>query len=392
MAFVKQHLVLILAGLIAVVSIGLGVFGFLRMDRISGRMDASVQLFNQLRGSMPSSGKAVNPQAIDAASAAVDQAKQNYESIRDSAIKINERQPLLDRIFPEVERKALSYSFREAYRDAIDALPKRMGGGGKPSSVDVDNWRMGLQEQARLGDASLNTEDPVSMDPAARAAIHQARKIRCYADKESFDVRELYDLQKEPTAQQMWDAQMSLWIQQDVVDVIAAMNEAAASGLPADQKANVLTLPVKRIVGIKVGDYVGAASSPTASPARRESAGTRSAAAEAVDDPPDEPSDVFTRRKPNALYDIVYFRVGVIIDSRYVQQFIAKMSEKNLYSPIEVSLEDVEASPEFHDYLYGPGRVVRLDVAFEASLLRTAFKELMPDAVRKRIDGRGGRT
>jgi hypothetical protein len=246
---------------------------------------------------------------------------------------------------------------------------------------------MALQEQARTSGAGVfgaaQSQDTVAIDPAARAAIDRARKIRCYAGLDSFDVRPLYSASGEPTPADMWDAQMSYWVQRDIVEVIAAINEEAAARVPT---ANVLNMPVKRIVGIRIGEYVTKAAG--AAPAR--AARDRSSSGEDVPAPPDDPDSVFTARKPGSLYDVVYFRVRVILDSRDVQDFIRRLSEKNLYTAVEVAMNEVERSENYHDYLYGPDPVVDLDVAFEALFLRSAYKDLMPDEVIDRIEGRAG--
>jgi hypothetical protein len=250
--------------------------------------------------------------------------------------------------------------------------------------VDVDNWRRALQEQARSSGTgvfgSQQPQDQVAIDPAARAAIDRARRIRCYAGLDSFDVRPLYSASDEPTLAEMWDAQMSLWIQRDIVEVIAAINDESAARVP---NPNVLNMPVKRIVGIRVGEYVtkGAAAAPARTGRDRTSA-------EGVPAPPEDPDGVFTGRKPGSLYDVVYFRVRVVLDSRDVQDFVTRVAEKNLYTPVEFAMHEVERSEDYRDYLYGTDPVVELDVAYEALFLRSAYKDLMPDAVLDQIEGR----
>lgn len=386
MNFIKQHLILLVSGVVAAASIGLAVFGVLSMSKITGRMDASVSLWRSLDSARQSRGGAINPQAITALETAVNETKANYEKIRDEAEKVNAREPLRDGIFPELQQRSLAFAFRRAYREAIDGLPALLKGGPKPSSVDIDNWRMALQEQARAAGAGVfapqQIDDPIKIDPAARASIDRARKIRCYAGLDSFDVRPLYSAADEPTLAQMWDAQMSLWIQRDVVDVIAAINDEAAAKLP---NANVLNMPIKRIVGIRVGEYV---------PERQTAAVVRStrerASSDEVAPPPSDPDDVFTGRKPNSLYDIVYFRTQFVVDSRIVQEVIERIAEKNLYTPIQVAMHEVERSDNFRDYLYGPDPVVELDIAYEALFLRDAYERLMPDAVLDQIEGGTG--
>jgi hypothetical protein len=178
----------------------------------------------------------------------------------------------------------------------------------------------------------------------------------------------------------MWDAQMSLWIQRDIVEVIAAINDESAARVP---NPNVLNMPVNRIVGIRVGEYVtkGAAAAPARTGRDRTSA-------EGVPAPPEDPDGVFTGRKPGSLYDVVYFRVRVVLDSRDVQDFVTRVAEKNLYTPVEFAMHEVERSEDYRDYLYGTDPVVELDVAYEALFLRSAYKDLMPDAVLDQIEGR----
>lgn len=384
MNFIKQHLILLVSGVVAAAAIGLGVFGILSMSKIEGRMDASVTLWRDLQNALQQrDGGAINIQAIEALGTAVKETEANYDKIRENATTVNSREPLSADVFPELKQRSLAFAFRTLYRKAIDDLPALLKGGPKPSSVDIDNWRMALQEQARTSGTgvfgSQQSQDPIEIDPAARAALDRARKIRCYAGLDSFDVRPLYSESDEPTLAEMWDAQMSYWVQRDVAEVIAAINDEAAARVPT---ANVLNMPLKRIVGIRVGEYV--TKSAAGAPAR---SGRDRTGADDVPPPP-EPDEVFTDRKPVALYDVVYFRVRVILDSRDVQDFITRLAEKNLYTPVQIAMYEVERSEDYRDYLYGTDPVIELDVGYEALFLRSAYRDLMPDAVLDKIEGR----
>lgn len=386
----KQHLFLIVCGVVAAASIGFGAIGLAKMSTITSRMNASEALLMQLQQATSAREGATNTAAIEAAEAVVRKCRANLEKIREQAEVLNRREPLVPDIFPKPKRSVLAYSFRTAYANAIDRLPDRLSGGFIPSSVDIENWKMALQEQIRQGKLNVgaggSVEDAVRVDPAARASIDRARSIRCYIDAGSFDIHELYHKTEQPSLDQMWAAQTSLWIQQDIVETIAAMNEAAARKLPASEPACVLNLPVKRIVGIAVGDFIARTPSKSARTAGAE----RASKGATVRPPPEDPREVFTRRVPTSRRDIVYFRLWVVVDVREVLNFIAELSEKNLYTPIDVEMREVERADDFRGYLYGPDPVVDLQVAFEACFLSRIYRDLIPEVVQDRIRGASG--
>jgi hypothetical protein len=292
-------------------------------------------------------------------------------------------------IFPTPQRRVLAYSFRSAYRQAIDDLPQTVMGGAKPSQVEIENWKMALEEQARRGEsdtaAASGVSESIRLDPAARAAIDKARRIRCYAEPESFDVHNIYNATGAPSPEDMWQAQTALWIQQDVMEAIAAMNEAAAKKLSQGVTPCVLNLPVKHIVGIQTSDYLARDS------ARQAGRAPRAAAGGAVRPPPEDPSDVFTGRKPGRLFDLMYFRLRVVVEADKVLDLIARLSEKNLYTPIDIEMQDVEQSDDFHGYLYGPDPIVDLQVGFEACFLSSVYGKMVPREAGGEAPGGRGR-
>lgn len=92
-----------------------------------------------------------------------------------------------------------------------------------------------------------------------RAAVKKARNIRIYATavegRTVFHRNPNIFAQQAPSARDMWYAQVGLWVQEDVVNAIAKLNDEAAGQLGGEE-ACVANMPVKRIVSIQVLGYV----------------------------------------------------------------------------------------------------------------------------------------
>ncbi len=115
----------------------------------------------------------------------------------------------------------------------------------------------------------------------------------------------------------------------------------------------------------------------------------------------------FTERRSNDKTDVLHFSFSVIIDSRYINEFLDLFSRKNLYTIFRVSLsrEDVkineqnfkrfegfDGSDNFNpardaaeDLVYGTAPIIRLDIDAELLLLREFYGENVPGQVQKDV-------
>ncbi len=208
-----------------------------------------------------------------------------------------------------------------------------------------------------------------------RAQVAKAKSILCYYDEGSFHHSPLEYLDAEPTAEEMWYAQVVAWVQEDVVEAIKELNDAAVQA--TDDDACVEHVPVKRVVFLRVRGYQGAGPQGFIPFPERGGAG-------AVNVPPPGPS--LTGRKSNEQYDVVRFVVSVVIDQRDILQLIDRISRVNFYQCLSASYEALVYQQEMaQGYFYGTDPVVRATFEFEGYMAREVYEKWMPSAVRQAL-------
>lgn len=194
------------------------------------------------------------------------------------------------------------------------------------------------------------------------AMYRRAMQTKVYADLNSLDIIQgVYQSTEAPSAAQMWMAQVSLWIQRDIVQAIIDLNE---------DSDNVETAPVKRLVSIYVEPY--ATQGGTSS----RSGGRANAVRELTTG---VPAGCMTERVSNELYDVVRFETEMVVDGRDVITIIETMLQQNLYTAYDFSISAVpqqqmgRSGDETGLYVYGYEPVVTLIVSWETYMLRDYY-------------------
>jgi hypothetical protein len=183
-----------------------------------------------------------------------------------------------------------------------------------------------------------------------------------------------------PEPREMWYAQVSLWIQEDLMEAIAAVNEAAARAL-GEAEVGVAKMPVKRIENIRVLGYVTSSGAMVEIPAAGAGAGS---AAQAT-----APGPSFTGRKSDERFDVVRVMLTVVMDQRDILQLIDAVTRENFYQLVGfeyTALESVDPA----GYLYGDEPNVRAVFDFEGYMARKIFKAMMPAEVLVELGIQGG--
>lgn len=205
-----------------------------------------------------------------------------------------------------------------------------------------------------------------------RASVKKARNIRVYLDPmTSLFVAPLAQRDEPPSSREMWYAQVSLWVQEDLVHAIARVNEEAAREL-GEKEANVTRLPVKRVESVQVLGYVTSAGTLVPFAAGAGMPEASAAAATSIVS--------FTGRRGNEQFDVVRVVVTVIVSKRDVLRLVDAMSRTNFYQLVSAEYSDVE-SVDPAGYFYGPDPVVRAVLDFEGYFARRIYKPLMPAEV-----------
>jgi len=438
MDFVRRHAFFFACGAVGLAAVAVAVWGVLWMGRIDRQLESVRRLSQDLqRYWRPPDQPVINDKAVEAVAAKIRQIMQDYEQVLAMSHEMNRREPLLDDVFPTPADGAAPWRFRSTYLQARQELPIRMDAGLPADQQDIEIQKQLIQteleaEQAeRVGMAAepsgaggpgtesvrptalaapeggqtpaylteaagvaRRTYEP-RFDPVIRAVLAKARSVRCYYRglAETFGQPPFEVVGAKPDAEQMWRAQLSLWIQQDVVDAIGRINEQAARVIeaanqnkpPAEREsAWVGNMPVKALLHVDVGEYVLGEAETGRAGSRRPGAYVAGAGGSGQQGPS------FTRCTCNDLYDVVRFQVRMIVDSRDLLRVIDGLCAGKFFVPVCVNYEKVEYDPRESGMFYGEEPLLDVTVDFEAYFFTDIYRPLMPKAVKERLLQGGG--
>ncbi len=385
MDLIKRHLIVIICGLAGVLSLVGLAFGVLRFDKVKDLMQQAQDQVDRLAAlengvSVQGTKMIPNAQAIEILQQQRNAIKsQFYQKIQVSLHKnigldpssgqIRSK-PLLDGVFPEPVTQAKSYEFPDAYKKAFEDLLEQLDAGTAPSAEDIadqtelvrQEWGFLLeptspnQRRRGMGD---DTEMQILRTAREEAEIQRAKSIKTYAGMNNFHILQevVRSVGAAPAVHQMWWAQMSLWIQQYVVDAIAAVNATAD---------NVSQSVVKQIRAISVDESYILKDS-------RVGSGRASASM--------DPS--FSGRSGNDLYDMLQFSITVVVDSTRLMEFIDEMHRQNFFTLYSWDISSIDLPSDAMAFRagsrqggqprFGPDPVVVAVLQWEAYFLQDYY-------------------
>lgn len=199
-----------------------------------------------------------------------------------------------------------------------------------------------------------------------------------------------------PSESRMFLWQWRLWVIEDTLDALASANAASKS---------VVDAPVKRLVSLSVReDALPKAAAPAggeaAPPAEGASAEGAAAPAEAAAFPPiDAKQPVsydfaksMTGRVPNALYDVRFATVQLVVATERIPEVLDAIARQNLMTVVNVDLRPADAFDAADEgFIYGPRPVSQLRLTIESLWMRPWVAKLMPAELQK-LKGTDGRT
>jgi hypothetical protein len=399
MDFVKKNLIMIISAAVVVLSLVLIVLGMSSVSSVKEDMAATESQLSAVEslargvpvpdpkgGSVNLIPTAKNVKAIKDVAA---QAKAQGYKLLEVGLKENvgfdqktgkiKRMPFLDGIFPKPVNDAQPYRFRPTYKETLDQILKTMDAGTVPSSEDLETSEEELaQEMGFLMDEILspdstgakaakrnsrksNTSNEEELKKMAikMAADKRASAIKVYCGTNELDVIAscLTASGTAPAIEEMWWAQLSVWLQQDFAAAIAETNASAK---------NVTESVVKRILSIQMmHGYI----LPDGFVGRQENTTL---------------PESFVGLESNDHYDMLHFGITLVVDARRIPEFIDAMYKQNHYVLYSWKIEELDASssdrrsssnqvnPE-ELYRYGTAPVVKLTTYWEGYLLRDFY-------------------
>ncbi len=177
-----------------------------------------------------------------------------------------------------------------------------------------------------------------------------------------------------PNSVDIWNAQMTLWIQEDVARAIQEANAKATC---------ILDAPVKHLISLSIPPTLYVTASP-------QGGGTPPPPAP-VDGADSQPlPKVYTAspagRVSNPLYDVVQFQLTINVDASQVPAVLAALCRNRLLDVYSMNVLAVDLDDwRQRGYIYGTEPVVQLVLQCEELFMRRWTAPLMPAVVKSQL-------
>lgn len=396
MDFVKTHWRPIAFAAVCLLGVGAGVWGYLGGSEIEERL----QSIERLRSAVEQQGRSpANARTIEAKEKDVAKANAEFEEAMTAALarqqfnafesQVDEsgkivpapRKPLVENALPQPASAAVAIEFKHAYERAFAGLVERLNGRGKPTNDEISEHAERLNQLRSGGDsgqkgawgagAGIEREEDDSKGdrslaevlrdyPRARITEEIAKKYWMYVDDFSIGKHEIARSEDAPTDVAIWQAQMSLWIQQDIVTALARCNEARAEEL---RKANrtgdiwVANMPVKRLIRLGIDNRLG------------KGGGSNGRGGFATS---------FTGQDNNDKMFVVPIAVELVVEEASMMRIVDELCRIGFYTPTAIKFNQVKPNPAQEDFIYGAAPAVEMQIDLEGYYFRKVYDKWIP--------------
>jgi len=372
METLKRHVFLL--GLIAgvvVISLAVALAAYFSYTRPAGAARHEIKTA-QTQASALLDGPVFTPDLVVAMAAQVKQRDDQYEGLLNSIRQLgHDRKPLVKGLFPQSTDPGPRHSFKAEYDLALARFVASLGGIAPPPP-------------------------PVKGTEAEKAARAEEKPkgLMYVHPKLSFSRPAWVDKTAAPSLEECREGQENIWLMEDVVGLIKAME----SDLMKDvQDRTIANSPVKEWVEIRIGMESGALGGVRTSlaagrymPPPPTTAAAKPKAGEKVETPrapaltgrwsmPDEKDSSGKFVKPG-FYKVLPFRLVVVVESRYAGELLRRLKGTESFITVDgfAMLPLTEATFEKgHPGLAAPSRkaygsrgVVRLEVVAESMIFQ----------------------
>jgi hypothetical protein len=394
LSFIKDYSSLVVPAVIAAVAVVILVFTQLMSSKLREQVE---------KESISQEGKKISSLVKNAVASNQWEYEQQYQDAYEKDAnqiallvkQTTERQLLSYKIFPEPKDPSplIFVEFGQRFRSGIERLVAGIRGGECPTEAELGkNLAIGsiLPRGSRTGRANVvnsTIKEELCQAKAKSASVYcNPTDLVGYGFWEEY---KYYDVGKEESVRQCWYWQLGYWIIEDVIDTISAMNSTSE---------NVLTSPVKRLLGIEFASEQQASKAKTEERPRYVLSGENALVVP------------YTRRYCNNDTDIVHFRFSVLVSAKAVLPFMtelcsAKKHEFNGFSGqepkrtflhnqitiLESNIRSINRESAEHElYRYGDDAVVELDLACEYLFSKSGYEEIKPESIKKELAKAGG--
>jgi hypothetical protein len=367
----------------------------------------------------------VNPVSIEAITEVYGRMTDEAQKIFGRAIAFNREGmdpphlPMLEGLFPSPGSETHKlFTAKMRYREAFDEMLRghtlkpnypRLNAGGPINLQPLDQIMVRVQNEYlnrslfaktynELTEEEVEELKKLKTEATVRYLREEASRIHIYAETDRgmtdypFDVALWVNQPESPTMPQLWEGQMGLWMQQDIVQAISTTNRVA------DSNASVLTSPVKHLIRIEVGNrYVGlelkmpaASGGMSGMDGMDGMGGMGGMGGMSGMGGGDGEDDLYlspTGRTSNEIYDVRHIRVQLVVDWHRITELMDSLARTNFMTVLKMDVVDVnEFDAMRQGYVYGAGDAVYVDMLIESLWLRDWTTSLMPKDVRYALD------
>jgi hypothetical protein len=428
LAIAKKHLFSLICLLVAIGAVGATVyFGGWYAD-LHERVSARERVFSNLESltkkqrTLPivnpdsNDGEPLKhfptPDIIKAGEAATAEVSLQSSEIMKRAVDRNKHDALLPGILPNNPSNSMGVKFQQVYATATDymspdhrdaSMPGQLlKGGTPPTQADIEKRRQDIQTDLTAKMQYVNGQ-PINQqqiqqqitDEQAKVPdemrVDAARKFKIYIDDNSIKFANNIAGATTPEATAIFNAQVGLWLVQDVLGAIAEANSKSDSVINSPVKRLIrLTYPdepIARTIGVTPG-----APPPPPSLDSDDSSGMGrgpSGPAPTPTTPQAAPGGLLTKggrsptgRYSNFMYDVVPFILRMDVSEKDLPFVLAMLAKERFIDVANVEITELDSAPlAAAGFIYGKDPVVRVEVQGEEYFMRDWMKTMMPDRI-----------
>jgi len=400
MAFLKKNWLMIALAAVCVGSIGTAAWAYMAGGETTKQMQAVDTLRRSIQGL---SGSAQNKTTIEARRKEIEAENARLgESLgialgvqKNSRFDGRPRKLLVPDILPEPQSTADRITFKTKYEEAFAKMLGRLQGRDKATSKEIRDQQVvmdGRNQPVNPDDveypwrpepkspsikapgrkAKTGLQGILTELPAARASELVARGILMYVSKGAIPPHAMVVSEDAPDVFEIWHAQVSLWIEQDIVSAIAGVNERRADQLSADGRPYdtwVAHMPIKHLKKLAMDSRFGTGGSINRA----------------------EYANPFTKQKNDKSRFIIPIHLELVVEEASVVEVLDSLCGVGFYTPLKVEYYRVDPTPLQDAYIYGSEPVVEIWIDLEAYYFRKVFDQWIPKKLKSVLEKKGAK-
>jgi hypothetical protein len=402
MDLIKKNLISIICGVIAILAIGAQFYPLgnwisenqtklEQHKRVHDQMSALVNKDRQLpvvNPDNPTQEKLTafpGPKVIEQGKAITEAVKTESLAMRDAAVEMNKHALLVEGSLP-APTTFLQYNFRDRYKAGFAPattqpgsppnLALEMKAGIPPAQDEVSKKQAELaqtitkEKLLTVGTQAINqaqvqqeVQERVSKLPD-QIRTERAQQSMVYVNPDAFQMDQQIQGSGAPDPVNIFLAQISLWVQQDVVSAINQVNKAAKS---------VIDAPVKRLIKVVVQPwFITVPDVPTSGDP--DGVVPKSIAVSA------------TGRASSALFDVMHFTIQADVEAARLPAFLRELGRRRLITPLQMDVKAVDSAQMMgQGFVYGKEPVVNVTIQCEELFLRQWLTAYMPALIKQKL-------